>query len=661
MHRPDRAFRLILSLFLIPWVFATTTFSSENEIALIPRSILFGNPEKTKARVSPNGQLLAFIAPIQDVLNIFIAPQGDMSLAYPISFDQGRGVRQYTWTYAVNSLIYSQDCDGDENTQLFLVNTKNQETRAISPKGSVSHLAATSSLLPSMILIANNQRTLEYFDIYSIDLQSGESQLFFENNAQFNDFIFDDHLQIRFASKNQPDGSVFYFQYDGQQFSPYLEIPFEDSETTSLIGLSQNSQTLYLSDSRDSDKAILWSIDLKSGFKHIIGSSDNVDLSCIVTDPQTGMAQGYIEDYLKPEMIFLDPGFKAKWTLASQIDPGDLTVVSRSLDDRIWILAFTASDREPSYHWFDTRLESHHFLFNARPELQKYPLNPLQPVIIKAQDGLEMVSYLTLPNKMTLSSPNRKPVPLVLVVHGGPVARDSWGYKPEHQWLSNRGFAVLAVNYRSSSGFGKSCIRAGDGEWSRKMHTDLLDAMQWAIDNNITTADQVAIYGGSYGGYAALVGLTMTPTVFKCGVDIVGPSNLQTLLENIPPYWAPYKKTLRRRLGLPEEESKYDQEILAKRSPLTFADQIKRPILIAQGANDPRVKQSESDQIVNILQEKKIPFTYMLFPTEGHGFARPENRKAFYAVTEQFLTKQFQLSCEPITSEIELAQVEISS
>ncbi len=278
-------------------------------------------------------------------------------------------------------------------------------------------------------------------------------------------------------------------------------------------------------------------------------------------------------------------------------------------------------------------------MFTNRQELEKVKLSKMYPLIIKSRDGLNLVSYLTLPYWADPDNDSRpkKPLPMVLFVHGGPWARDSWGLNSAHQWLANRGYAVLSVNYRGSTGFGKDFINAANREWAGKMHDDLIDAVNWAIKQKIADKNRVAIMGGSYGGYATLVGMTFTPEVFACGVDIVGPSNLRTLLETIPPYWKPMMEMWATRVGDPRTEE--GRKFLDSRSPLTYVDRICRPLLIGQGANDPRVKQSESDQIVQAMQEKNIPVTYVLYSDEGHGFARPENRLSFFAVAEIFLAQ----------------------
>jgi dipeptidyl aminopeptidase/acylaminoacyl peptidase len=318
---------------------------------------------------------------------------------------------------------------------------------------------------------------------------------------------------------------------------------------------------------------------------------------------------------------------------------GDITIASRTLDDKQWIVAFLMDNGPVRYYHFDRPSRKERFLFTNRKALEDQPLQKMHPLVIKSRDDLNLVSYLTLPPGSDSDGNGRpeKPVPMVLNVHGGPWGRDSWGFDSEHQLYANRGYAVLSVNFRGSTGFGKNFVNAGDKEWAGKMHDDLIDAVDWAIKEKVAQPDKIAIMGGSYGGYATLVGLTFTPDKFACGVDVVGPSNIVTLLKTIPPYWAPAIEMFKTRVG--DFTTEEGRKLLESRSPLNFVEKITKPLLIAQGANDPRVKQSEADQIVEAMKQKDSPVTYVLFPDEGHGFARPENSLAFTAVTEAFLAR----------------------
>jgi dipeptidyl aminopeptidase/acylaminoacyl peptidase len=339
---------------------------------------------------------------------------------------------------------------------------------------------------------------------------------------------------------------------------------------------------------------------------------------------------------------------------------GNLSITSRTESDQLWTIAVDAVVTPPAVYLFDRRARSPKQLYVSRPELIGEPLQAMHSLEIKARDGLTLPSYLTLPPGSDRDGDGRpsSPVPMVLLVHGGPWARDSYGYNPYHQWLANRGYAVLSVNFRGSTGFGKAFVEAANLEWGRNMHNDLLDAVQWAVASRITTKERVAIMGGSYGGYATLVGLSFTPTTFACGVDIVGPSNLETLLKTIPPYWTAGIQQFHQRMGNPNTPE--GLALLKERSPLYKASQIVRPLLIGQGANDPRVNQAESDQIVQAMQSKHIPVTYVLFPDEGHGFAKPENNIAFNAITESFLSSCLGGRLEPIGDTVKRSSAKIS-
>jgi dipeptidyl aminopeptidase/acylaminoacyl peptidase len=333
----------------------------------------------------------------------------------------------------------------------------------------------------------------------------------------------------------------------------------------------------------------------------------------------------------------LDPGVKSDLAEIGKKVPGVWYPVSQSTDGRFWTIRIDNATEPVKFALYDHTAKNLTTLFVARPALSGLRLAPMHPLVIGARDGLPMVSYLTLPRGTDTNADGRpdKPLPMVLNVHGGPWSRTGFGYDPEHQWLADRGYAVLSVNFRGSTGFGKRFVNAGDREWAGKMHDDLIDAVDWALRERVAVPGRVAIYGGSYGGYAALVGAAFTPKTFACAVSIVGPSNLNTLLASVPAYWASFLDKLRRRVGDPATPE--GRRLLTERSPLFRAAAIERPLLIAQGANDPRVKQTESDQIVEAMKARGIPVTYVLYADEGHGFARPENRMSFYAVSEAFL------------------------
>jgi dipeptidyl aminopeptidase/acylaminoacyl peptidase len=342
----------------------------------------------------------------------------------------------------------------------------------------------------------------------------------------------------------------------------------------------------------------------------------------------------------RTEWKVLDDAVREDFETLAKLNRGDFNIVSRTVDDQTWLVAYTTDDAPTGYHVYDRKAKKAQFLFTTQPKLEKYKLARMEPVEFKAQDGLTIHGYLTKPVGV-----EPKNLPAILLVHGGPWARDTWGYSGMTQWLANRGYAVLQLNFRGSTGYGKEFLNAGNKEWAGKMHLDLIDGVEYLKKSGVADPKKIAITGGSYGGYATLVGLAFTPEVFACGVDIVGPSNIVTLLKTIPPYWAPMKAVFNRRVGDLEKE----EDFLNQRSPVYRADQITKPLLIGQGANDPRVKQDESDQIVKAMRDRKKEVEYVVFPDEGHGFARPENRLQFNGITEEFLAKHLGGRAEPVT------------
>ena len=401
-------------------------------------------------------------------------------------------------------------------------------------------------------------------------------------------------------------------------------------------------------DSRGRDTSALVSIDTETWETAELAIDSRADASDAIEHPETGLPQAVAFEYDRATWQVLDDSIAADLERIADEEKGEFDVSSRSLDDRRWIVCYERDDGPKTFYLYERDTGELEYLFSDRPDLEEAPLATMHSAIVGSRDGRDLVVYYSLPVDSTGAAADRpsEPLPSVLLVHGGPWGRDSWGYDPLHQLLANRGYAVISVNFRGSTGLGKEFVNAGDLEWAAAMHDDLIDAVEWAVEQGIADRDRVAIMGGSYGGYATLVGLTFTPEVFACGVDIVGPSNLNTLLDTVPPYWAPMLAMLRARVG--DNSTEEGRRFLAERSPLSHVDSIVRPLLIGQGTNDPRVKQSESDQIVDAMKERGIPVTYVLYPDEGHGFARPENNLSFMAVAEAFLARCLGGRFEPV-------------
>lgn len=648
------AFRLTLLASTVALALAAQAApSAADRIAgteLIARDALFGNPERANVQISPDGKYLSWVAAVDGVLNVWVAPADNPSQARAVTQDKARGIRSYFWSYQPDTLLYLRDSGGDEDFHLYAVDLKTGQAKDLTPfPKTTAQVAGVSPKHPGTILVGMNDRDAQWHDIYKVDLASGDRTLLEKNDAQIAGYIADADYTLKYAQRSRPDGGADVLRRGANgAWEKFDDIPFEDVLTTSPGGLTLDGKTLYFTDSRGRNTAALFAIDVASGKRSLVLEDARADVGGTLADPATGKVQAVSVDYLRDEWKVVDPAIRADLEKLKAIGPGDVSVNTRTLDDKTWIVAYSAAEAPLVYYRYDRGTGTLTKLFSARPKLEGKPLVPQWPVEIASRDNKTLVSYLTLPRSADANSDGKAetPVPLVLLVHGGPWARDSYGYGSYNQWLANRGYAVLSVNFRGSTGFGKDFTNAGNGEWAGKMHDDLIDAVQWAVKQGVTTQDQVAIMGGSYGGYATLTGLTFTPDAFACGVDIVGPSNLNTLLSTVPPYWASFFEQLAKRMGDPRTDA--GKKWLTERSPLTRADQIKKPLLIGQGANDPRVKQAESDQIVKAMQAKNIPVTYVLFPDEGHGFARPENNKAFNAVTEGFLAQCLGGRAEPI-------------
>lgn len=633
---------------------------------IIAREILFGNPDKASLRISPDGAKISYRAPRDGVMNVWVGPADDPDAAVCVTDDRLRGVRIYFWAYTSEHIIYLQDVGGDENWQVHAVHVASREDRNLTPFEEIvgpdgepmtgpdgkklkprAEIQEVSHKFRNEILIGLNNRNPQHHDIHRLNILTGDMELV-QKNDQFMGFQTDDDYRIRYAMKMTPDGGSELFTPEGDEWESFDEIPMEDMMTTGPVGFDKTGQVLYMIDSRGRDTAALTATDLQTGEKKVLFADPRADVSGIMMHPTEKTIEAVASEYMRVDWKILDASIQADFDYLKSVAGGDMDVIARSLDDKTWAVQYVMDDGPVRYYLYDRPARKASFLFTDREDLKKLKLSKMHPVPIESRDGLTLICYLTLPHWTDTDQDGRpqQALPMVLWVHGGPWARDSWGYDPFHQWFANRGYGMLSVNYRGSTGFGKDFTNAGNREWAGKMHDDLIDAVHWAIEKKIADKNRIAIAGASYGGYATLVGLTFTPEVFACGVDVVGPSNIQTLLETIPPYWAPALTLFTSRVG--DHRTEEGRKFLASRSPLTYVDRISKPLLIGQGANDPRVKQSESDQIVKAMQEKNIPVTYVLYPDEGHGFGRPENALSFSAVAELFLAEHLGGRCEPI-------------
>ncbi|MBI3607939.1 MAG: S9 family peptidase [Nitrospirae bacterium] len=606
---------------------------------LIPRRVLFGNPTKTNPQISPSGTHVAYLAPVDNVLNVWVGDL-DGANARPVTHDCDRGIRLYFWAADGQHILYLQDVGGDENWRLYAVNLGTMTVRDLTPFPEVQvQVVDRDKHFPNELLIAMNKEDPRVHDVYHLDLPSGTLRLVAKNRGDIASWVTDAALRVRGATAATPDGGFELLVRDTEagEWNPILKWGPDDSLNSQPVGFSRSGTSLYLEDSRHADTSRLVELDLATGNLKVL-ADDPRYVGGVLIHPDTYEIQAVAFDRARTEWTVLDDAIHEDFAHIAQLHHGDFSIISRDHADRTWVVAFTADDGPAAFYAYDRSTRQGRLLFYSKPDLSAYPLAPMEPITVTSRDGFTLHGYLTFPPGL-----GRARLPLVVNVHGGPHARDTWGFDPEAQWLANRGYACLQVNFRGSTGYGKRFLNAGDKEWGGKMHDDLVDAVRWAVDQGIADPRKVAIYGASYGGYAALIGATFTPDLFCCAVDVVGPSNLITMIQTIPPYWSTFIAVEHRRVGNPETET----EFLKSRSPLFRVDRIKRPILIAHGANDPRVKQAESEQIVEAMKRKGIPYEYLLFPDEGHGFAKPENRLRFYAVAERFLAQHLGGRFEP--------------
>ncbi|MGA2000943.1 MAG: S9 family peptidase [Terriglobales bacterium] len=603
---------------------------------LIPRSVIFGNPERSLPQISPDGKMLAYLAPDQGVLNIWVQTLGK-SDDHAITNDRKRGIRNFSWQFDSSDILYAQDQGGDENWRVYQTNVASKQTRDLTPFEKVrADIVALEATHPDEALIQLNKRDSKLFDVYRADLKSGKLSLDTENPGDLIGWQADHGLQVRAAQATTPDGGTVV-RVRNNATSPWRElIKWGPEETLGNVdNFSPDNNALWVITSLDANAARLLSVDIATGKRTVISEDPQFDVSFVVSNPKTNKLEAVVYLRERREFQVLDKSLQGDFEALKKVRDADISNLSRDLADDKWIVTFEGDDAPIYYYLYDRRQGTATKLFSNRPQLEKYKLAKVNPIEYKARDGMLIYGYLTTP-----AGVEAKNLPMVVFPHGGPWGRDLWGYDPYAQWLANRGYAVLQPNFRGSTGYGKRYLNAGDRQWAGAMHTDLLDAKDWAVKRGVADGKKVCIMGGSYGGYATLAGVTFAPDAFTCGVDIVGPSNLNTLLKTIPPYWATFLAIFHRRMG-------EDEAFLKSQSPLFKVDQIKAPLLIGQGANDPRVNKAESDQIVAAMRKNQKPVEYYVFPDEGHGFARPENRMAFNAASEEFLAKYLGGKFEP--------------
>ena len=626
-------------------------------VPLIARRTLFADPARTWVRISPDGTRIAFLAPIHEVLNVWVGPIGDVTKARPVTRVTDRNILWfYAWLHDNRHLVFFREQGGDENWQAFRVDVQTLDVLALTPGPGVrSYVQQVSRHFPGELLLAHNQKDPRFFEIYRVDAATGRSTLV-QANDRFRSFVTDRQFRVRLGAVQTDDGGVEYFQRgaDGA-WTSFVRLDMTDAFTTRALEFSDDGGTLYWLDTRGRDKAAVVSQDMATGGLRVLREDVQADFAEVAREPVSRRPIAAMSAFTRRRWQVIDPAYADDYARLARASAGDLLGHDASADNRHWIAYIERDTASGRFFHYDRRARSVRYLFALRPSLAGAPLVALEPVVVRARDGLDLVCYLSRPRGTTKNAP----IPMVLLVHGGPWGRDHWGLSSTHQWLANRGYAALSVNFRGSTGLGKAFINAANLEWGAKMHDDLIDAVDWAIAQKIADPQRVAIYGASYGGYAALAGVTFTPEKFACAIDIFGISNLSTMMATVPPYWKPMQTIWKARMG--DYTTEAGQRFLQERSPLNYVDRIVRPLLIAQGANDVRVKPSESDQIVEAMRQRAIPVTYVWYSDEGHGFSRVQNRRSFYAVTELFLARHLGGRVEPVGDDFKGSTIEFKA
>lgn len=592
----------------------------------------FKNPEKVSFRISPDGDHIAYRAPWENRMNVFVQKIGEENTVQ-VTHDTIRDVGGFMWKG--DRILYSRDINGDENYILFSAAIDGSGSKALTPEqgvraGLLDDLHNVEGMEEN-VLIQLNERNPQVFDPYLLNVNTGEYTAMYDNsNDNFESWITDHSGTIRMATKTDGTDNIFYLRESADApFEEYMRTSFKDSWNPLMFTFdNKNLIVSHNLDGRDKTAVVEWNVADKKETK-LIHEDPDYDVSSVSYSKKRKVLTMVSWTGAKSERIFLDEQTEAMYNkLAENFEGYDYWIYGED-DSETKFLVWAGSDRKPGvYYAYNAESGELTELADSRPWLEEEHLAPMEPISYKSRDGLTIHGYLTLP-----VGREAKDLPVVVNPHGGPWARDQWGYNPEVQMLANRGYAVLQMDFRGSVGYGRKHWEASFKQWGKAMQDDITDGVQWLIDQGIADPDRVAIYGASYGGYATLAGITFTPELYACAVDYVGVSNLFTFMQTIPPYWAPYLEMMYEMVGNPETDSL----ALREASPVFHADKIQCPLFIAQGAHDPRVNKDESDQMVEALKERGIEVEYMVKDNEGHGFHNEENRFDFYGAMEKFL------------------------
>ena len=606
--------------------------TNEEKAPLVPLEDFFKNADKSGWQISPDGESISYLSPHMGHTNVFVRKITD-SVGTPVTHDSVRNIYNYQWKG--NRILYLQDVGGDENYQLFSVSMDGKDQKALTPFPKVrTGILNDLRYVPGKekeILITMNKRDARFFDPYSINIETGETKVVYQNDKNFDSWFTDHAGVIRIASKTDGVNTTFYHRAtETAPFDSLLTTNYKESFAIQFFTFDNKNLYVATNIGRDKTAVVEYDLAARKEIKEIYTNPD-YDVDGLGYSPKRKVLEAVYFTSWKSEEHFLDKEAEADYNKMKEKFKGYEIGIYGNNNEEDKFIVWTGNDKMPSkFYFYDKKNGDTKFLAEGRPWIKEGDMASMKAVKYKSRDGLTIHGYLTLPKGV-----EAKNLPVVINPHGGPWARDVWGFNNEVQFLANRGYAVLQMNFRGSTGYGKEFWLKGNKQWGKTMQDDISDGVAYLIKEGIADPQRVAIYGASYGGYATLAGITFTPDLYCCAVDYVGVSNMFTFMKTIPPYWEPYKAMFYEMVGDPVKDS----ALLAAASPVFFVDKIKVPLFIAQGANDPRVNKAESDQVVEALKKRGIEVEYMVKDDEGHGFANEKNSIDFYTAMEKFFAK----------------------
>ena len=611
-------------------IVACSTSCSPREPELIPTDVLFGNPTKTSPGISPDAKKLSYRAPYNGVLNVWVRTIGQND-DRAVTRDTDRGIKKYFWAYDNKYIMFTQDIRGNDNWRLYGVNVDTGEIRDFTPFDSISvSVVDYSKKFPHELILSMGKENRKAMDAYRLDLETGGLTILARNPGNVGTWFADADFAIRGALAFRPRGGYDLLVRAGEK-APWVRVASwnsEDIASSGALRFTRDGKGIFCLDARGFNTGRLVRIAVADSSVEVIAEDPRYEIisAFLQVDTYRMQAVAFAREHI--EWTVLDDSLRSDFDNVAKLDRGDFEFESTDASDSTWVMSFSKDDGSVPYYLYDRKTKRGTFLFDEIPGLAKYTLARMEPIAFKARDGLVIHGYLTCP-----PGKKHRNLPLVMLVHGGPWTRDYWGYNPEVQWLANRGYACLQVNFRGSRGYGKDFLNAGNREFGGKMQDDLVDAVEWAVDRGIANPKKLAIFGTSFGGYAALVALTSTPDLFCCAIDVSGPSDLGGWVSALAPVWGPAGPTLFSRIGDPRTEA----EFLKSRSPLFKAERIRTPLLIVQGGKDRYVPAADAERIVASLVANGVPHEYLFFPDEGTGIYKLQNRLKFWDAAEKFL------------------------